>query len=230
MGYNERTIGGGSATGLADSFTAALKGFIDTGSFGGGTAGQQTGAANPMGDAAGIFGLMNSIINNPQADASVQEMLTRDINRGRDDIRARFGASGGMGFGTPAAVAEGMYQAESAPRIAMAMDEMATNRLGALLPIFNMAAQMAALGTPQAQTVMQPSGWMQGLNIAMDLANTAANFIPGGGASKVTDSGSNMMSAPRSVTPINPGSQLNMLDEWARTFRPLPVNPGQQYF
>jgi hypothetical protein len=187
MGYEAKTIGGGPATGLAQNFTDFLNQMITSGSFGGGTAGQQFGKANPGGDAQNIFGLLNSLISNPSADASVQELISKDITRGRDDLRARFGASGGMGFGTPAAFAEGLYQAEQAPRTAMAMDQMAQGRLGALMPLFQMIQNISAMGIPQAQTVMQPKGWMQGVNLAMDVANTAANFIPGGGGGK-TDS------------------------------------------
>lgn len=196
MGYEEKTVGGGPATGLANDFTSFLKNMITSGSFGGGTAGQQTAGANPSGDAQGIMGLLNSIVSNPQADKSVQQLISKDIERGRNDLRARFGASGGMGFGTPAAVAEGIYQAEQAPRTAVAMDQMAQGRIGALMPFFQMINQLSSLGIPQAQSTMQPNAWMQGFNIISDIANTAANFIPMGPGGGDTSS--------RMPTPANP--------------------------
>lgn len=214
MGYQERTVGGGPATGLADNFVNFLNKAITTGSFGSGTAGQQFNAENPSGDAAGIFGLLNSLISNPQADKSVQDMISKDIVRGRDDLRARFGASGGMGYGTPAAVAEGVYQAEQAPRTAIAMDSMAQNRLASLMPLFGMINQLSSMGIPQAQATLEPSGWMQGLNIAMDLANTAANFIPGGGGSE-TNSRRKPDTETANRSPIGSGMAFR--------FNPLPT-------
>lgn len=190
MGYKERTVGGGPAKGLAEDFVGFLQNFINSGQFGGAetrggvggsSATSQYNAENPMADSAGIFGLLNSIITNPQADRSVQQLISKDIERGRNDLRARFGAGGGMAYGSPAAFAESLYQAEQAPRTALAMDQMAQNRVGALMPFFQMLQNMSALGIPQAQATMQPSGLMQGFNILMDVANTAANFIPFGG-------------------------------------------------
>lgn len=228
MGYQEKTIGGGPATGLANDFTAFLKNMITTGSFGGGTAGQHAGAANPMGDAAGIFGLLNSIISNPQADQGVQSLINKDIERGRNDLRARFGSSGGMAFGSPAGMVEAVYQAEQAPRTAMAMDQMAQARLAALMPLFGMTRDISAMGIPQAQTVMEPKGWMQGLNLLLDVANTAANFIPGGGGGK-TDSRTPTYAGNRSGEgqSTNPKPALAPIPginpDTYRMFMPLPL-------
>lgn len=200
MGYNERTVGGGPAKQLGKDFTGFLGNLINTGSFGRGTAGQQAGAANPMGDTAGIFGLLNSIVSNPAADQAVQQLLSKQQERNVNDIRARFGASGGTAFGTPAAFAEGIYRAESTPQIAAAMDQLSQNRLASLMPFFNQAYGLSQLGIPQAQATLEPSGLLQGINIATDIAKTAANFIPGGQFANMLPSGSR---PPAGVTPIS---------------------------
>ena len=62
MGYDEKTIGGGPATGLAKDFTSFLQKLITTGSFGGSTSGQQFSNANPISSSMGIFNLLNSLI------------------------------------------------------------------------------------------------------------------------------------------------------------------------
>lgn len=179
MGYRERTVGGGPAKGLAEDFTSFLRNFITSGSFGSGTAGQQFTAADPAGGAANIFGLLNSMISNPTADRSVQELISKDIERGRNDLRARFGAGGGMAFGSPAAFAEALYQSEQAPRTAMAMDQMAQSRIGTLMPFFQMLQNISSLGIPQAQATMEPKPWLQALNLGMDVAGTVLPFVPG---------------------------------------------------
>lgn len=190
MGYEEKKVGGGPATGLANDFTSFLQSFMNTGRFpdsrggvGAASAGAQFNNADPMGTSSGLFNLLNSIVSNPQADAGTRELINKDIERGRNDLRARFGAQGGMAFGTPAAVAEGVYQAEQAPRTAIAMNDMAMQRVQALMPFFQMIHSLSGLGIPQAETTLQPNKWMQGFNTIMDVANTVSNFIPfaGGG-------------------------------------------------
>lgn len=225
MGYKERTVGGGPAKGLAKDFTSFLQNFINSGSFGGGTAGQQAGAANPMGDAAGIFSLLNSIISNPQADQSVQTLINKDIERGTNALRARYGASGGMPFGTGAQVAEGIYQSEQAPRTALAMDQLAQSRLGALMPFFQFARDIAGLGIPQAQATLEPDAWMQGFNALMDVANTAANFIPGGGGGETgrASRAYNQLGGARSPAGIGGGPQQTITPNFPRIRYPTPT-------
>jgi len=223
MGYKERTIGGGPATGLAEDFTGFLKNLINTGSFGGGTAGQQAGAANPMGDTQGIMGLLNSIVSNPQADQSVQQLISKDIERGRNDLRARFGAGGGMAYGTPAAFAEGLYQAEQAPRTAIAMDQMAQQRVASLMPFFQMIQNISSMGIPQAQSTLQPSGGMQAFNILMDIANTAANFMPQGPGGGQTNSRGPTPATSNSLTQPRPNIRPESINPITPTFIPTPM-------
>jgi len=222
MGYKEKTVGGGPATGLADEFVSFLQNFITSGQFGGSSgkgtkknpnevrggvggsaATSQYQAENPQADATGIFGLLNSMISNPQADKSVQDLIAKDSERGRNDLRARFGASGGMAYGSPAAYAESLYQAEQAPRTAVAMDQMAQQRIGSLMPFFQMLQNLSGMGIPQAQTVMEPSKFMQGFNMVMDTANTAANFMPmgGGGETDRTTQAMKFIPTPSSTSP-----------------------------
>lgn len=189
MSYKERTVGGGPTKQLGQDWTNFLSNFINTGSFGGATASQQFSGADPGGSAANVFSLLNSIISNPGADRSVQDLISRDVERGRQNLREGFG--GGTGLGTPAAFAQALYESEQAPRTAIALDEMARNRLASILPIFGMAGQTASLGIPQAQTTLEPPKWLQGINLGLDLAKTAAPFflktdIPGTGGDTVS--------------------------------------------
>lgn len=182
MGYKERTTGGGPARGLGEDFTGFLQNFINSGSFGTATTGQQANAANPMGSTAGIFGLLNSLVSNPATDKAVQETIRKQGERDVNSLRSRFGTSGGTAFGSPAAFAENQYRAEAAPREALAMNELAMSRLQSLMPFFGMAEGVAHKGISQAETNLEPPGWMQALNTGIDIFSAAAPFLfPGGG-------------------------------------------------
>lgn len=233
MGYNERTVGGGPARGLAKDFTGFLQDFITTGSFGGGTAGQQAGVANPMSDAANVFGLLNSIINNPQADQAVQDQISKTQDRNVNQIRARFGTSGGSAFGSPAAFAENQYRAEATPQVAMAMDQMAQNRLASLMPFFTQAMGISGMGIPQTQTTMQPNGWMQGLNLATQLGGIGANFLMPGSGALIGAAGNaltNMTPPTPGVTPIGMPTTPAVRNPATSILRPpQPYNFQQLY-
>lgn len=189
MNYKEQTTGGGPAVGLAGDFTKFLQGLITSGSFGGGTSGQQAagGPQQAQDQSQNMFGALNSILQGPNAglQTSVQDLISRQRTSDVNDLRARFGAQGNMAYGTGAAHAEGLYRAEAAPREALAMDEINRNnkqtQLQMLIPILQMAMGISGKGISQAETTLQAPGWMQGFNMLMDVANTAANFIPGGG-------------------------------------------------
>lgn len=178
MSYKERTVGGGPAKQLGQDWTNLLSQFITSGSFGGSTASQQFGGADPGGSAQNVFSLLNSIISNPAADKSVQDLIARDTERGRNALRESFG--GGTSMGSPAAFAQALFESEQAPRTAVAMDEMAKGRLGALLPLFGFANQTAGLGIPQAQSTLEPPAWLQAVNTGLDVAGTVAPFFTGG--------------------------------------------------
>lgn len=194
MNHKYQEYGGGPAVGLAENFTNFLNRIITTGSFGGTTAAQQANAANPIGSTQDVFGFLNSIIQGPDAGliTTINDMISKETDRSANALRARFGAQGGMAFGTPAAFAEGVLRAEAAPRAALAVDEInrANKALGiqALMPLFQMASGLSQAGIAPRQGTLQPPGWLQGVNLLLDVANTAANFIPfgGGGATNRT--------------------------------------------
>lgn len=234
MGYNERTVGGGAAKGLGKDFTSFLQNFINTGSFGAGTSGQQGVAADPMADTQGIFGLLNSLVSNPTADKAVQGQLEKDQGRNVNQIRSRFGAGGGTAFGSPGAFAENQYRAESTPEIAKTMDEMGQNRLAALMPLFQQAFGLAGKGIPQAETMMEPDALMQGLNIGSQVASIGANlFAPGAGAlvGAAGNAAMNGMAPKPGVTPIGMPS-ANPIGRGAQPIlkRPQPYDFSQQLY
>lgn len=237
MGYKETVVGGQPTQGLPQDFTNFLQNFINTGSFGSGTAGQQAGAATPVSDTQDIFGLLNSIISNPSADQSVQDLISKDIERGRNDLRARFGTSGGMGFGTPAAFAESLFQAEQVPRTTLALDELSRNRLASLMPFFQQAGALTQQGTPQAQATLQPDAFSTALNAITGLAGAATNIfsIPGIGGNVGVPNQPNIPNVTPGLTPPTiqqpppgtirtPGGPINY------GFTPLPFNQYQQYY
>lgn len=69
-----------------------------------------TGGSSPIGQAAPGFGIAS--YGSPGVDAATK-LLERNKAKNVADLRARFGADGGMSFGTPAAYAEGNFLAEA---------------------------------------------------------------------------------------------------------------------
>jgi len=149
-----KEVGGGPATGLAGDFVSMLQQGL-FGSFGGPTAGARMAGANPYAQSMGVAGVLNDILSGGAGElgGSLATLMSRQTDRDVAGLRSRFGMTGGMGFGTPAAFAESMYRAEAAPRAAMAVGGLQMQALQQLLPIL---ANISGRGISQRETVAQP--------------------------------------------------------------------------
>lgn len=169
MGPKIQEVGGGATTGLANDFVRLLQQGINTGSFGGTSAAQQAGAANPAGSTQGIFGVLNDILSGGGGNigGAFQQLIQQDVDRQAGELRSRFTTGGGTAFGTPAAFGEALLRAESAPRITSAVGDLQLRALGQILPgIFGMAQQ----GTAPRETIATPSTFSQILQAGAPIA------------------------------------------------------------
>lgn len=148
-------VGGGSATGLAKDFTDWLDKALNTGSFG------PAGTGNPTGQTTGISGVLNDILAGGagKLGGSLNSLIENKQQMDIGDLRARFGASGGMAFGTPAAYAEAQLRAKQGPEAATAIGGL---QLSALQPILQLIAQLSGKGIPQAESVVSTNPWLSG--------------------------------------------------------------------
>src|SRR5882672_7584782 len=112
------TAGGGSATGLGNDFADWLDKSLNTGTFGSGA-----GKGNPTSDTMGFTGVLNDILSQGggKFGGALGELIKMNQQQDIGNIRSRFGASGGMSLGTPAAYAESVYRAHAAPEAATAI-------------------------------------------------------------------------------------------------------------
>lgn len=182
MGPRESTVGGGPATGLANDFIGFLQSAMNTGTFGGGSAAGQAGAANPMASTQGIAGVLNDILSGGagQIGGNMQQMIARDTDRQALALRERFTNGGGVGYGSPAAGAEALLRSESGAKNIQAIGGM---QMQALMPILQMIMQLSGKGISQRETVMSPSPWLQGISAAAGGLQALAPFLsqgPGG--------------------------------------------------
>lgn len=179
MGSQLKEVGGGPATGLANDFVKFLQNGLNSGTFGGLTAATGTMGANPAGSTVGIAGVLNDILSGGagQLGGSLQEMISKQGNRDADALRARFGASGGTAFGTPAAYAESLLRSETAPKLATAVGGL---QLQALQPLLGIIAGLSQKGISQRETVQQPSTLGSIASIASPILGTALGGPLGG--------------------------------------------------
>lgn len=175
MGAKPQTVGGGAATPLANDFLGWLQQGLQTGSFGGGTAGQNAAGANPVSSTMGISGVLNDLLMGGAGNVggAMGQMIAADTERQADMMRARFGAQGGTAFGTGAQHAEGVMRAEQAPKLASTIGAM---QMQALQPLMAILAQMTGMGTPQAGVVMQENPWVTGAQSVAGLMQGASNI------------------------------------------------------
>lgn len=169
------------------------------------TAGDNLGRANPIGDTMNIGNAIATLLSGG-SNLTNNAMQIADIRRKENvaDLRSRY-ALGGVGYGTPAASGEARFLAEYDPQVAtqiggMQLDSIA-KALGFVMPLYS---QAFGLGTPQAQTVMKKSGFMNALDTGIGIAKTAAPFFaPGlGAAAAAGGAGASMAPTP------NAGGQL----------------------
>lgn len=240
-----KTAGGGGAKPTADAFNNYLLEQINNGTLGGMMNGQNN--PSPL-----SFNTQQGIESNPMFAALGQMQQNQ---RGQDlaGLNERF--SGPAGRGTVGAVAQGNYLAQANPANTLAMGQLASgirgdnradlqaqgqydlSRMGLdqnnMQMLMQAMMQANSLGTPQAQTFMQPSGFSQVLGGLAGLAPYAlapftggaslgipgmmgaagagmiANKIGGGGGGAIGGNGQNMfgfagMPGMPMMPPINP--------------------------
>lgn len=174
-----KEVGGGPAVGLAEDFIRLLRGSL-SGNFGGQpTAGQRFDQADPLASTGGIARILQNILGEGAGTlgGSLSEMIRRESERNVGDLRARFGAGGGTSLGTPAAFAESLFRAETAPRTALGVGQL---QLSALLPLLQLVGGLSERGIAPRQTVAQPSAFSSFLGTIAPLAATIAGGpIPG---------------------------------------------------
>jgi hypothetical protein len=178
MGNKYKEYGGGPATGLADDFVKFLMRGLNTGSFGGASGMQRFNGSNPDGSSQGMAGILNDILSGGagQLGGSMQQMISRDTDRQVGALRSRYGVGGGTAFGTGAQYAEGTLRAEQAPRLASAVGQL---QLQTLLPLLQMTGQIAQMGIPQRQGVMQPNPWVSAIGAAAPIIGAALPMMGG---------------------------------------------------
>lgn len=174
--YSE--VGGGPATGLANDFIGWLQQGLQTGSFGGGTAGQRFGGADPMGSSAGISGVLNDLLagGGGRIGGSMSELISKQGDRDVNALRARFGASGGTAFGTGAQYAESLLRSETAPKLTQAVGGLQLGALQSLLPMF---AGLSQKGIAQREGYLEPNGWLSTLQAISPIISAGLPFLTG---------------------------------------------------
>lgn len=227
MGAKPTTIGGGKSVGVANDFATQLQQWL-SGGFGSvpgaqQTAGDNLGRSDPQGQVSNLSQAFAALLNGGGGMAnSVQQVADIRRKENVNDIRSRY-ALGGTGYGTPAASGEARFLAEFDPAVAgqvgqIQMDGI-TKALSMLLPLYQ---QQAGLGTPQAQTVMKPSGFSQALSTIGQIGSIAAPFIPGAapfaaGAKALGGGGGGIPAAPQMG---NLGQQANLAPQFSQGIIP----------
>lgn len=177
MGAKTKTVGGTkSGMGLSEDLVSMLGQLLN-----GGQTGRPAGSA-AVTQTQGVAGVLSDILSGGagKVGGGLAELLAKSQERNVNGIRARFGASGGTAFGTPAAYAESNYRAEAAPQIATQIGDL---QLRALDPVLRATMGVFDKNTPQAQTIQQKSTLGQIAGTLGQLAPIAANiFAPGIGS------------------------------------------------
>jgi len=174
--YSEQ--GGGPATGLASDFVSMLQQGI-FGNFGAQQSGARAAGADPYGSTQGIAGVLSDILSGGagRVGGSMSEMISKQNERDVLGLRARYGASGGMGFGTPGAYAESMYRSEAAPKEAMAIGNLQLQALSQILPLIT---GLAGKGIAQREGVMTPNPWASAAGVVAPIAAAGLTAATGG--------------------------------------------------
>lgn len=171
MGMKTKEVGGGPATGLADNYVSMLQQLMNSGGMG-------TAGSPQVGSGGDIMSVLADILGagGGKAGGAINQLLSKQQERDVNNIRARFGMSGGTAFGTPAAHAESLYRAEAAPHIAQAITGM---QLQAIMPLLQQIGGLSQMGIPQRQVIQQKTGLGQALDVVGGLAQTGMQFAGG---------------------------------------------------
>jgi len=169
MGSKQTVVesGGGAATGFAQgSFAPFLRDFLA--------------GPNQAGNVAGNLGELIGGFDVSGMGKTLQELIQREETRGVSALRERFGQTGTTA-GTPAAVGEATFRAETGPKGALALGQLdiqnRQQQLAAIMPILQLSGMFAGMGTAQrrADVISEPSGFVQGLQGLAGLSS----FLPG---------------------------------------------------
>lgn len=149
-----------------------------------------TPSGDPISQTEGIAGTIQDLLAGPNiagTGESIQKIIESDIDRGAANLRERFTASGGgSSVGTPAAVAESLFRAESAPRAGVALAQLDIQRrdsiLKALAPLLGLGGTFTGMGTPQAGSYafQTPSTASQLADLAKGVGSVAGGVSGGG--------------------------------------------------
>ncbi len=124
----------------------------------------------------GFTGVLNDILSQGggKFGGALGELIKMNQQQDIGNIRSRFGASGGMSLGTPAAYAESVYRAHAAPETATAIGGL---QLQALEPILRSILSLSGIGIPQATTTVSTNPWLSGLEGLAGAASGAGPLI-----------------------------------------------------
>lgn len=176
MGAKTTEVGGGPTVGLAENYVNFLQSIMNTGGMG------TAGSPDAFGTTGGVFGILSELLS-PGAGrpgASMSAMLSKQHERDVAGLRARYGAGGGVAFGTPAAHAESLYRAEAAPRETQAITGL---QLQALMPLLGQIGQFSQMGIAPRQIVQEKGFLGEALGTIAPIAEAALPFlVPGFGA------------------------------------------------
>jgi hypothetical protein len=204
MGAKYKEYGGGPATGLADNFIQFLSQGLNTGSFGAG----QAAGGDAMGQTQGIAGVLNDILSGGAGNlgGSMAQLIRNDTTDQVNQMRARFGASGGTAYGTGAQYGEGVLRSKQAPALTTAVGNL---QMGAIQNLMGIMANLSGKGIAQRQGVMEENSWMTGLQIGAKLAEKGAMaFANPGAAAASTMADTNALSQMPGMSGPLPGMQL----------------------
>lgn len=203
MGSQTKSIGGGPAVPLANSFTNWLMQGLNTGSFGPGFGA----GTDAIGSTRGISGVLNDILSGGagKVGGAMQQMIQRQEGMDTDALRSRFGAQGGTAFGTGAQFAEAQLRSQTAPQLTTAIGQL---QLSALAPILQSIYGLSQKGISQRQDYVEPSGLSQAIGAIAPIAGAVAPFlmpatksVAGAGMSPQMSPGSTMGGATNPYAP-----------------------------
>ena len=185
MSQQTETIrtGDSPAVGLSGDLIAMLSSFLGGDQRGAGDAGLGTRpieAGDGLDRTGNITNVLSDILGGGagKLGGAFQQLINQQIGDEVGASRARFGASGGVSRGTPAAVAEGTIRARSAPALTAAVGNL---QLQTLTPLLQLMAGLAGRGLPQAEdsVLVKDNPLVTGLGALSGLAEGTGSVLTG---------------------------------------------------
>lgn len=209
MSARYKEYGGGAATGLSDNLIAFLSQGLNTGSFGAGS----PAGGGAMSQTVGIAGVLNDILSGGAGNlgGSMAQLIKNDTNDQVNALRARYGASGGTGYGTGAQYAEGVIRSKQAPALTTAVGNL---QLGAVQNLLGLLGQISQKGIAQRQGVMEQNPLLTGLSVGANVVKQGISAFSGGGlpgADVMTAGNIPALSGPTPGVQLTPSAAASML-------------------